>query len=127
MANFVEKLKKFEDFTQLGGVSKAEIEDAEKQLGLKFAKDYKEYLQECGAATANAHEFTGLCDSKRLDVVLVTEKLRRQDKFFDSAYVIEDTNMDGVIVWQTSKGEIYESQGNNVEEIAKSLAEYFEV
>ena len=125
MAQFVNSLRKFEDFMQLGGVSNDEIKKAEERLGVRFAEEYKEYLRECGAATADGHEYTGICKAKRLDVVLVTEKERSAElEISDSAYVVEQTHMDGIVIWQTMDGAIYQSHENSFKKINNSLAEY---
>lgn len=125
MAQFVNTLRKFEDFMQLGGVSNDEIKKAEERLGVRFAEEYKEYLRECGAATADGHEYTGICKAKRLDVVLVTEKERSAElEISDSAYVVEQTHMDGIVIWQTTDGAIYQSHENSFKKINNSLAEY---
>ena len=125
MAQFVNTLRNFEDFMQLGGVSNDEIKKAEERLGVGFAEEYKEYLRECGAATADGHEYTGICKAKRLDVVLVTEKERSAElEISDSAYVVEQTHMDGIVIWQTTDGAIYQSHENSFKKINNSLAEY---
>lgn len=125
MAQFVNTLRKFEDFMQLGGVSNDEIKKAEERLGVRFAEEYKEYLRECGAATADGHEYTGICKAKRLDVVLVTEKERSAElEISDSAYVVEQTHMDGIVIWQTTDEAIYQSHENSFKKINNSLAEY---
>ncbi len=125
MSQFVKKIKSFEDYLQLGGVSNDEIKKAEERLGVRFAEEYKEYLRECGVATADGHEYTGIGKAKRLDVVLVTEKERSAElEIFDSAYVVEQTHMDGIVIWQTTDGIIYQSQGNSLKKINSSLAEY---
>ena len=125
MSQFVKELKRFEDFMQLGGVSNEEIKNAEDRLGVKFAKEYKEYLKECGVATADGHEYTGICKSNRLDVVLVTEKERSVElEISDTAYVVEQTHIDGIVIWQTTDGTIYQSQGNSYKKINNSLVEY---
>ena len=42
-------------------------------------------------------------------------------------YVIENLNIEGVVIWQDSKGTIYQSRPNHEpKKINKSLAEYVE-
>lgn len=125
MAQLVNALRKFGDFIQLGGVSDEEIKVAEESIGVRFSKEYKEYLRECGAATADGHEFTGICKAKRLDVVVVTKKERKEGiEFFDNAYVVEQAHIDGIVIWQTTDGAIYQSQGNSFKKIKESLVDY---
>ena len=125
MSQFVNKLKKFDDFIELGGVSQDEINRAENILGVKFAEEYIEYLLECGVASADGHEFTGICKSKRLNVVDVTkEELAKVEDFPEGAYVVEQAHIDGVVVWQTKEGAIYESQNKKVRWVSNSLGDY---
>lgn len=125
MSQFVNKLKKFDDFIELGGVSQDEINRAENILGVKFAEEYIEYLLECGVASADGHEFTGICKSKRLNVVDVTkEELAKVEDFPEGAYVVEQAHIDGVAIWQIEKGKIYLSQDNTMRLLCNSLNEY---
>lgn len=42
-------------------------------------------------------------------------------------YVIESTNIDHIIIWQTESGEIYQSQpGVGSRKVAKNLLDYLE-
>ena len=125
MSQFVNELKKFDDFIELGGVSQGEINDAENILGVKFSNEYVDYLLKCGVASADGHEFTGICKSKRLNVVDVTkEELSKVGDVPQGAYVVEQAHIDGVVVWQTQNGRIYLSQNNQVQRIYDSLNEY---
>lgn len=102
------------------------IAHAETELGVAFAKDYREYLAAFGVASANGHEFTGLSVSKRLNVVYVTSEERTYHERPDNWYVVEDTNIDGIIIWQSSSGEVFLCQGTRTpQKIAYSLSEYF--
>lgn len=125
MSQFVNKLKKFDDFIELGGVSQDEINRTENILGVKFAEEYIEYLLECGVASADGHEFTGICKSKRLNVVDVTkEELAKVEDFPEGAYVVEQAHIDGVVIWQIQDGTIYMSQNKKVQWVSNSLYDY---
>lgn len=125
MSQFVNELKKFDDFIELGGVSQEEINYAENILEVKFSDEYIDYLLECGVASADGHEFTGICKSKRLNVVDVTkEELAKVEDVPQGAYVVEQAHIDGVVVWQTQNGEIYKSQNKKIQPIGNSLCEY---
>lgn len=123
---FVKKLQSCDDYMALGGVLQSEIEHAESALGVCFAKDYKEYLLQCGVATADGHEFTGICNSKRLNVVDVTLKQKRSvDSLPIGAYVIEETHIDDIVIWQVENGSIYQSKGiDSVVKIYNNLCQY---
>lgn len=110
MTDIIKVLKEMEDFDSLTGASKAMIESAESDLGLVFASDFKQYLLECGLASADGHEFTGIVKSPRLNVVDVTIRLKK--KFKDApvdAYVIEELGIDDTVVFQTTDGKIYKA------------------
>ena len=123
---FIKKLKGFEDFVSAKGASNESIKQAEETLGLTFAKEYKNYLRECGIATADGHEFTGITTSDRLSVISTTQSARdKMDNAPEGLYVVERAQIDGILVWQSQDGTVYKTvKGNVPEKIAKSLAEY---
>lgn len=102
------------------------INEAEKKLGLKFAQEYRRYLSVMTIAAYGGHELTGLTKSKRTNVVEVTKKKCTACLGIpDDWYVIEDTNIDLIVIWQQSDGKIYQTVGkNNAILIAESLVEY---
>ena len=127
MEIFCELLKGKEDFVSVKGAEDAEIEAAESALSLTFAEDYKKYLAEFGAASADGHEYTGIIKSPRLHVVDVTKKAKeRNPHAVGKFYVIEECLIDSIIVWQSSTGEIFQSVGDSVlVKVYDSLADYF--
>ena len=61
------------------------------------------------------HEINGLTDNPNLDLIAITEKQKQLNPQIPSTwYAIEDTHMDGIILWQDSNGTIYESAPNDV-------------
>lgn len=126
MNGYIKKLKEQDDFMTLGGVTEKDIDDAERTLGLRFAKEYHNYLIECGIATAIGHEFTGIGKTQRLNVVNVTKEQRsRNPNVSDDLYVIEELGIDGIVIWQSESGEVYQTVSElKPEKIAKSLEEY---
>lgn len=126
MADFVKSLKKFEDFSSLEGADKLAVVDAEEVLSLKFADEYAEYLKECGIASADGHEFTGLVKSKRLNVVDVTEAARKKNaEIPQDLYVVEELHIDGIVIWQSEQGSVFMTVRDGMPEmICSSLAEY---
>ncbi len=110
------------------GASSEEIEKAEDILEIKFACDYRGYLKKYGAVVFDGHELTGLSMAKYLDVVSVTLDQRKYYTAENAKdmYVIENLNIDGVIVWQSTDGTIYETQSNKRNKIYDSFAEYVE-
>ena len=129
MSKLTDKMKKMQSFRSRTPATKEQIANAEESLGLSFAKEYKEYLLEFGCASIYGHEFTGICKTTRLDVVSVTtEQKNCFDDIPNDWYVIEETNIDGIVIWQNAKGDIFSKVPNTKpERIAKSFSEYVEL
>lgn len=126
MTSAVEMMKKKNYFVSERAVSSEEIEKAQKDLGLAFADDYRSYVQECGTASYEGHELTGISKDINLDVVRVTaSNLRKNPKIKMPLYVIEETHIDGIVIWQGSDKNIYRTgMGTGPVKIAENLAEY---
>jgi hypothetical protein len=126
--SFLTFIREKTGFVTTGAVTISEIENAEQVLGVKFSKEYAEYVQNCGAASFDYHELTGICSSKRLSVVEVTQKQRQITPNVPSdLYVVEECGMDGACMWQDEAGKVYcILPGNEPEEVASSLLEYVE-
>ena len=125
MINFWESLKKHDDCYVGTGASAETIKNAEMQLGLAFAKDYAEYLSACGILSVDGHEFTGIVNSKRLNVVDVTKEVREKLKVSNDYYVIEELHVDGEFVLQNSKGEVFLCSNNReIIKIGDSISDY---
>ena len=106
--------------------SEIDISDAEIQLCLRFSDEYKLYLKEFGEVSARGMELTGIIDADYINVVSSTkEKRNMYPQVPPSFYVVEDTTVDGVIIWQDEKGYIYRTTPNSEPlKIADSLAMY---
>ena len=122
----VDKLSKMKSYRAKTAVSDIQIEEAENKLCLKFSQEYREYLQEVGCASIYGHEFTGICGSSRLNVVDVTIEERAYSNLIpNDFYVVEQSNIDGIVIWQKSSGEIYGSKPNQEPAyICNSILEY---
>ena len=126
MSDFIRKIQEADDFAALGSVTDKDIANAENNLNLVFADDYKEYLRAFGVATFYSKELTGIGPSARLNVVNVTMHARDVYKNFPTdAYVVEDLLFDHVLTIQKQDGSIYSYGPKDSEEkIAASLADY---
>ncbi len=125
MSKFIEEIKSKPNFYAEKGTSPLQIEQAELSLGLNFAIDFKECLREFGAISVDGHELTGFSADKNLDVVEVTQKNRKKHNVGNSLYVIEETHIDGIVIWQDGKGDVYETTPNSKpQKIANSLIEF---
>ena len=79
-----------------------------------------------GLASFDGHELTGLTNISRLDVVTVTKEQRAiNTNIPESWYVVEETNIDGIIIWQNELGHMYQTSPSGIpQKIAHSLLEY---
>ena len=128
--NIVEKVKKIKDLdvNPKGGASEEQIERAEKRLGLKFSKEYKEYLKEFGMISFYGTEWSGLNIDGYFNVVNMTEDEKALNKYFPEKYfAIENLAVDGVIFVSNEEGKIYSIQYDKKELICNSLSEYLDI
>ena len=110
------------------GVDPKTIKVAEQSLELSFSKEYGDYLREFGIAAVNGRELTGLTPSKRLNVVFVTQEERQYHTVPNDWYVVEQLHIDGVVVWQSTNGEVYQSlPGQLPTKLCNSLLEYIKL
>ena len=128
MENIIDMLKEKDCFCSLKGVTEDEIRAAEQTLGLSFTKEYRAYLQAFGLASFQGHELNGIIKSPRLSVIAQTVAERNNNAHIpDDMYVIEIANIDGIVIWQGSTGEIFETIYDGVPTlICKSFSEYIE-
>lgn len=106
--------------------SQDQINEAEKELNVVFSEEYINYVSELGVAIFDGHELTGLCNGKRLDVVSVTREQRKYNDFVpNDLYVVECLDIDGIVIWQDSSGNIYQTgPGFIFKKIHDSLIDY---
>ena len=107
-------------------VPETEIQQAEKILGLSFSEDYHKYIKHFGCMSIDCREITGLSEQKNYNVVDVTLSQRQYNKNINNDfYVIEQLNIDNIVIWQSSSGEIYQTQSlNKPIKIYDSLYDY---
>ena len=140
MNEFIEKIRKYSDYSGEDGAEDAAVEAAEKALGLTFAEDYREYLLECGsafkqifavifckyllecgAACADGHIFTGI------NTVAETTALwrSRHPGITDGMYAVEIFEQDGIAAWQNGSGEVFLTRdGVSPRKLCDSMLEY---
>lgn len=126
MIDFISILKEKPMYIGSKGATIAEIIDAETKLSVSFSKEYKHYLSSVGFAIYEGHELTGICKAKRLNVVDVTLSERNITPDVPADwYVIEQLNIDGIVIWQSTTGAIYQTSPNTKpKKICDSLIEY---
>ncbi len=126
MANIIEIIRSLPKMAGYKPASPTEISDAEIQLCLIFAEEYKTYLAEFGEVSARGLELTGIIDAAYINVVTVTkEKWDMYPQVSRKLYVVEDTTVDGIVIWQDADGYIYKTTPNSEPvKISESLADY---
>lgn len=126
MSDIVKEIAQRPGFISFSPTSDEQINKAEADLGITFAADYRAYVAAFGAASFEGHELTGVCASPRLNVVQVTAEEREQNpNVAEDWYVLEQLHIDGVVVWQSSSGEVYQTvPGAQPVKVAKSISEY---
>ena len=117
----------FKDMHLGNAVSDDLISDSERRLNLKFSNEYKLYLRKYGVVSLSGHEFTGLIEAKRLNVVACTLDLRsKKPDLPGNFYVIEDLGIDSLFACQTEKGTVYlvSSELSEMKKVAESIGDY---
>jgi hypothetical protein len=113
MLNFIATLKALPDFYSSKPANETDISNAETELAVRFAVEYREYLAVFGQADANGHEFTGIVESERLNVVSVTKhEWEINPQVPHTMYVVENAGIDGIVIWQDASGTVYQSEPN---------------
>ena len=128
MSRIVDVLKMKIDLLCGSGVPEESIISAEKQLGVSFAADYREYLKDCGVAAYDGHELTGITRIDRVNVVNITlEEKEKNGCVSKEMYVVEQTHYNGIVIWQDSTGTIYQTTRDSEPlKIYDSLTDYID-
>lgn len=126
MSDIVKQIQTLPDFFSLAGATEESISEAEKVLRLKFSDEYKEIVRSFGSVSVNGHELTGICQSARLNVICVTLEERELNPSVPlNLYVIEQANIDGIVIWQSATGDVYQSvPGAPMIKLCDSIIEY---
>ena len=122
MKDILNLIKNKSKFYSIGNIKEAEL-----ILNIRFASDYRMIIKEYGAVTFSGHELTGICNSKRLNVVDVTKEERKYNKVPEDWYVIEQANIDDIVIWQDTNGVVYQTMPNKKPiKLCNSLLEYID-
>ena len=126
MSSIIETIRSLPKMEGYKPASQIEISEAENQLCLHFSDEYKTYLAEFGEVSAMGLELTGIIDANYINVVSATkEKWGMYPQVPHNFYVVEDTTIDGVVIWQDDKGIIYKTTPNSEPiKIAETLTDY---
>ena len=126
MTGIIKVINSLDDVIHGKATDTKEIIRAEEELGLKFADDYRSYVMQFGCMSIGSREFTGISQQENYCVVSVTSAQKHYNKNIpENWYVIEQLNIDGIVIWQSSEGKIYQTIPNSAPvKIADSLSEY---
>lgn len=124
MKTAVEILKE-NGFKGIGKAEESQIENAQNELGLKFADEYKDFLRNFKAGSFRGHEFMGIETMAYLNVVNNTEDEREMnDDFPQDCIVIENLGIEGLLTIMDPNGIVYSYINGRKEKIANSFSEY---
>ena len=126
MKTIVDVINSLPELLPLKSATSMQITDAELQLRVSFSNEYKEYLSAFGAIMADGIELSGIATSEHRSVVSLPKKeWKLNSKVPHTMYVVENTCIDGIIIWQDTTGRVFQTQpGVAPTQIADSLAEY---
>lgn len=127
MNNIITTIESFKRKKFTGSVSSELIVNAENELGISIAPEYKEVLKKYGSLCVKGEEFLGI-DCDNYDVVKATNEARKNDKNFPlDMYVIENTAIDGILIVQNFTSELFSYQPNDkLQHVASCLDEYLQ-
>jgi len=128
IVSIIEKFPALKSFAS--PANDAMIEKAEKELNLKFANEYREYVSTYGAIWSENITVSGIIDGDRdFGVVELTSRLRSYyaPQIPNNFYVIEEVGVDGLVIWQDETSAIYQSiPGSNTIKIYDNLSDFLE-
>ncbi len=122
----IDVINSLPELLPLKAATAMQITDAELQLRVSFSNEYKEYLSTFGAIMADGIELSGIAKSEHRNVVSLTKKeWDLNPKVPHTMYVIENTCVEGIIIWQDTIGVVYQTNPNcTPKKIADSLQDY---
>ena len=126
MKDIIDIIRSNSDIIHGNPVSEIEIQKAEENLKVKFFEDYSCYVKNFGCMAIDGREFTGISKLPNYDVVTITTTQKQYNGNIPGDwYVVEQLNIDGIVIWQSSTGEIYQTAPNiKPQKICKTFAEY---
>lgn len=126
MIGVIETISLLKNICFLNGATNEKITEAEKELGVRFSEEYKQYTAQFGAVAIDGSEYTGVVDDPNLSVVKTTKAARLvTPQASKQWYVIKDLHIDCVIIWQDVDGKIYQTiPYKEPLQISNSMAEY---
>lgn len=100
-SKLLEYISSLDKLKSTGFITSADIKSAEKELGVKFAGDYAEYVKEFGSIIADGIELTGICKAKSRHVVnATTSEWNLNNNIPHEMYVVEKLGTEGIVILQ---------------------------
>lgn len=128
MKNIVDEIRKVDKLYHAKGCTLEQVHNAERELGLKFPKEFTEYVMEFGVISFYGTEWTGLNVEGYLNVVEATLQERDlNNEFPKDCFVIENQGIDGIITVVNQEGQVFIVQNNYKKMIGESLEDYLEI
>lgn len=126
--NIVDKINTIEDLHHGKPASSKQITDAQNELGLKFPKEFIEYVKEFGNISFDGSEWCGLNVSGRLNTVNATKQERKLNEDFPKdCFMIENQGIEGLVTVMSTHGTIYDVRYSTKKEVCSSLTTYVDV
>lgn len=127
--DIVEKIKNIPNLYHLEGCMDSQIEEAEKELKIKFPKEYVEYVKAYGVISFYGSEWTGLNVDGYLNVVETTKEEKEMNKNFpNDCFVLENFGFENLLAIVNENGNVFTIQnGNSPIFVCSSLSEYLDI
>lgn len=128
MSEIVSKITQIDGLYHTKGCAVDELKKAQEALGLKFSKEFSDYVMEFGCISFYGTEWTGLNVTGYLNVVEATlqERSFRPD-FPSDCFVIEDQHIDGIVTAVDESGHVFTVQYGKKALLCNSLSEYLDL
>ena len=126
MSRIIEIINNLPELLSMKPATEEQITDAEIDLAISFSDEYKEYLRAFGSIMADGIELSGITKSEYRNVISMTkQEWELNSNIPHNMYVIENTHIDGIVIWQDNNGCIYKTEPNKEPvKIADTMAEY---
>lgn len=124
-SNIVSKIRNVKGLHYTSGCNMKQIKDAESSLGIKFPKEFVDYVKTFGAISFYGTEWTGLNINGPINVVTATNRERSLNPSFpEDCFVLE--NNDEYVTIVDKNGRVFELTNNKRKTICGSLSEYLD-
>lgn len=108
-----------------GPITEDVIVEAEKKLGFKFPKSYREIIKALGVISSDSEEIFGLGVEGYLNVVETTlDERQLSNGNLNGFVVIQNLGMEGVLIVVDEKDNVYEYANGKFKNLDCSPAEY---